>query len=52
MSALIIINPNASQVVTDGIDTAVDPLRRFGIPIRCMAADDGFGSGPPTAPIG
>ncbi|MFT6945040.1 MAG: allantoin racemase, partial [Yoonia sp.] len=33
---LIIINPNSSQVVTDGIDVAVDPLRRFGTPMRCL----------------
>lgn len=38
---LIIINPNASQVVTDGIDAAVDPLRRFGTPIRCLTLAEG-----------
>ena len=41
MTALVIINPNASQVVTDGIDAAVDPLRRFGIPIRCLTLAEG-----------
>ncbi|WP_375256350.1 aspartate/glutamate racemase family protein [Yoonia sp.] len=34
--SLIIINPNSSQVVTDGIDAAVAPLRAFGTPIRCL----------------
>lgn len=38
---LIIINPNSSQTVTDGIDRAVDPLRRFGVPIRCMTLAEG-----------
>lgn len=38
---LIIINPNSSQTVTDGIDAAVDPLRRFGIPIRCLTLPKG-----------
>lgn len=43
MTSLIVINPNSSQVVTDGIDRAVDPLRRFGLPIRCMT----LAKGPP-----
>lgn len=38
---LVVINPNASQSVTDGIDAAVDPLRSFGIPIRCLTLADG-----------
>lgn len=38
---LIIINPNSSQVVTDGIDAAVDPLRRFGTPITCLTLEHG-----------
>ncbi|MEO9825995.1 MAG: aspartate/glutamate racemase family protein [Paracoccaceae bacterium] len=38
---LIIINPNSSQTVTDGIDAAVDPLRRFGTPIRCLTLAEG-----------
>ncbi|MFT6075603.1 MAG: Asp/Glu/hydantoin racemase [Yoonia sp.] len=38
---LIIINPNSSQVVTDGIDVAVDPLRRFGTPMRCLTLPEG-----------
>jgi Asp/Glu/hydantoin racemase len=38
---LIIINPNSSQTVTDGIDAAVTPLRRFGTPIRCLTLADG-----------
>jgi Asp/Glu/hydantoin racemase len=39
--SLIIINPNASQTVTDGIETAVQPLRRFGIAIRCLTLAEG-----------
>ncbi|MEP1354837.1 MAG: aspartate/glutamate racemase family protein [Tateyamaria sp.] len=41
MKTLIVINPNSSQTVTDGIDAAVDPLRRFGIPIRCLTLAQG-----------
>lgn len=41
MSTLIIINPNASQTVTDGIDLAVEPLRAFGTPIRCVTLAEG-----------
>ncbi|MCF2870937.1 aspartate/glutamate racemase family protein [Octadecabacter sp. G9-8] len=33
---LIIINPNSSETVTAGIDAAVDPLRGFGVPIKCL----------------
>ena len=38
---LIVINPNSSQSVTDGIDSAVEPLRRFGVPIRCLTLAEG-----------
>ena len=38
---LIILNPNSSQIVTDGIDAAVGPLRRFGTPIRCLTLAEG-----------
>jgi Asp/Glu/hydantoin racemase len=41
MSTLIVINPNSSQRVTDGIDAAIDPLRSFGIPIRCLTLAEG-----------
>ncbi|WP_170480710.1 aspartate/glutamate racemase family protein [Ruegeria arenilitoris] len=41
MSALIIINPNSSSIVTNCIDQAVDPLRSFGIPIRCLTLAEG-----------
>ena len=41
MKTLIVINPNSSQAVTDGIDTAVDPLRSFGVPIRCLTLAEG-----------
>lgn len=41
MKNLIVINPNSSQTVTKGIDAAVDPLRSFGIPIRCLTLPEG-----------
>ncbi|MCV2891000.1 aspartate/glutamate racemase family protein [Ruegeria aquimaris] len=41
MKHLIVINPNSSQTVTDGIDAAVAPLRSFGIPIRCLTLSEG-----------
>jgi len=43
MKTLIVINPNSSQSVTDGIDAAIDPLRSFGFPITCLT----LGNGPP-----
>ena len=39
--SLIIINPNSSQTVTDGINSAVQPLRRIGIPMRCLTLLEG-----------
>ena len=39
--ALIVINPNSSQAVTEGIDRAMEPLRRFGVPIRCLTLAEG-----------
>lgn len=41
MKTLIVINPNSSQTVTDGIDAAIDPLRAFGTPIRCLTLEEG-----------
>lgn len=41
MSVLVVINPNSSQNVTNGIDAAIDPLRSFGIPIRCVTLAEG-----------
>jgi allantoin racemase len=41
MNSLIVINPNSSQIVTEGIDSAVDPLRSFGIPVRCVTLPEG-----------
>ncbi|KQB98160.1 Asp/Glu racemase [Loktanella sp. 1ANDIMAR09] len=38
---LIVINPNSSQTVTDGIKRALDPLRQFGTPIRCLTLAEG-----------
>lgn len=40
-SALIVINPNSSKSVTQGIDQAVDPLRSLGVPIRCVTLNEG-----------
>ena len=39
--SLIVINPNSSKTVTDAIDLAINPLRDFGIPIRCLTLADG-----------
>ncbi|MFT7060520.1 MAG: Asp/Glu/hydantoin racemase [Pseudorhodobacter sp.] len=39
--ALIVINPNSAQSVTDGIDAAMTPLRAMGIPIRCVTLAQG-----------
>lgn len=41
MTSLIVINPNSSQTVTDGIDAAIDPLRSFRVPIRCLTLTEG-----------
>lgn len=41
MDSLIVINPNSSETVTAGIDAALDPLRSFGIPIRCLTLAEG-----------
>lgn len=38
---LIVINPNSSQTVTDGIADALQPLHRFDIPIRCLTLAEG-----------
>jgi Asp/Glu/hydantoin racemase len=37
----MVINPNSSAHVTDGIDRAVAPLRRLGVPIRCETLAEG-----------
>jgi len=39
--SLIVINPNSSKTVTDAIDLAINPLRDFGILIRCLTLADG-----------
>jgi Asp/Glu/hydantoin racemase len=39
--ALLVINPNSSEHVTQGIDRAVEPLRAWGIPIRCVTLAEG-----------
>jgi allantoin racemase len=39
--AIVVINPNSSQTVTDGIDAAIAPYRRFGVPLRCLTLADG-----------
>jgi allantoin racemase len=39
---IIVINPNSTQAVTDGIDAAMAPFRRNGGPtIRCVTLEDG-----------
>lgn len=39
--ALIVLNPNSSQTVTDGIAAALSPLDRFGLPLRCVTLTEG-----------
>lgn len=41
MSPLVVINPNSTQAVTDGIAEAVAPLRALGRPIRCLTLAEG-----------
>ena len=41
MNPLIVINPNSSQVVTDGIEAAISPLKGFGVPINCLTLKEG-----------
>lgn len=38
---LFVINPNSSERVTAGIDAAMEPLRGFGISIRCLTLAEG-----------
>lgn len=38
---LIVINPNSSEVVTEGIRRAVNPLALAGMPIRCLTLAEG-----------
>ncbi len=41
-SSIIVINPNSSQSVTSGLDTALEPLRMAGGPeIRCLTLKEG-----------
>lgn len=39
--ALIVINPNSNATVTAGIDRAMEPLRAWGTPIRCVTVAEG-----------
>ena len=41
MGDLIIINPNSSQKVTDGIAKAITPFANFGTPLRCLTLAEG-----------
>ncbi|MBB5514516.1 Asp/Glu/hydantoin racemase [Rubricella aquisinus] len=41
MKPIILLNPNSSEQVTEGIDAAVDPLRALGVPIQCVTLKDG-----------
>lgn len=38
---LYVINPNSSVHVTEGIDRAVEPLRAWGHPVRCLTLPEG-----------
>ena len=39
--SLIVINPNSSQSVTDGIASALSPFEGRGVPIRCLTLLEG-----------
>jgi Asp/Glu/hydantoin racemase len=39
--ALVVINPNSSEHVTQGIARALDALRAWGTPIRCVTLPEG-----------
>jgi Asp/Glu/hydantoin racemase len=39
--ALLVLNPNSSDRVTRGIDRAMEPLRAWGTPIRCLSLSEG-----------
>lgn len=42
MSAILVINPNSNPAVTEGFDTALEPMRRPGGPeIRCETLAEG-----------
>ncbi len=41
MNSLVVINPNSSERVTKGIEAAVAPLERFGVPISCVTLSEG-----------
>jgi len=38
---IIVINPNSSVTVTEGIDASLERFRRFGVPITCLTLEDG-----------
>ena len=38
---LFVLNPNSSANVTEGIDRAVEPLRSWGHPVRCVTMAEG-----------
>jgi Asp/Glu/hydantoin racemase len=39
--SLIVINPNSSQSVTDGVASALSPFEGRGVPIRCLTLPEG-----------
>ena len=41
MTTLYVINPNSSETVTQGIDRAIERLRAWGTPIRCLTLAEG-----------
>ena len=38
---LMVINPNSSDAVTEGIAAALGPLQGWGVPMRCLTLADG-----------
>lgn len=41
MTALVIINPNSSGTVTQGIEHAIQPLSTLGVNLRCLTLEEG-----------
>ena len=41
IKSLMVINPNSSQSVTDGIASALGPFEGRGVPIRCLTLTEG-----------
>lgn len=41
MKPLVIINPNSSKSVTEGIKLAVQPVANLGVPLKCLTLEQG-----------